>query len=530
MNCYRCCNWRLQGCAELLDPALQSFEFTQFSAGAYHLLAVSKCGSLFGAGMNNCGQLGIVKPNTQYNGRSLHHVAISKSGCVISIAAGAQHSLFLYQETVKNHLYGNYLKCGTLWGMGDNSYGQLGFPSSHHTESTCLRYPTALQFQKSQKLLSPLIKPSKCDTPTLAPPVAAIAAGHEHSVLQLSSAKVITFGRGSDGQLGRNHTFVTISQALANRSTHNNELKVDCFFACSRCGYVFYFLFWTGLRYLHEFFFLPFILFINTICIITAFQSALKNPSALCFRQVVQQQQAVKIAAKQQRQEPKQRVVAVKNKASTHQNKFSSKMLLLQQKGLHKFSTISKTSISNKQTGFTTGGKNVGRAILRRPVKQTTTRVPQFVSTMETTNYRLQHQRNASAATKQPYQQGLSGLNQDLVGKDVMANRLFRSEPISRPIKRRIKVRNARAAQMVARARDAAFTDPVVKKARQHQQQNVDTKRKSTNKNAETFICKVCTNHISSDNNDSDKHERSTLVVVRLPQKCTDLGAPTIPV
>jgi hypothetical protein len=83
---------------------------TTIAAGAYHSLFLKNDGSLWGMGYNSDGELG----NGTFD-YSVNVPAQIVSGGVTAMAVGCgnNHSLFVEDG-------------GSLWGMGDNSYGQLG--------------------------------------------------------------------------------------------------------------------------------------------------------------------------------------------------------------------------------------------------------------------------------------------------------------------------------------------------------------------------------------------------------------------
>jgi alpha-tubulin suppressor-like RCC1 family protein len=72
-----------------------------------HILFIKSDGSLWGAGLNDFGELG---DGTTNNASTPEQIV---SGGVIAAAAGGDYSLFIKSD-------------GSLWGMGRNDYGQLG--------------------------------------------------------------------------------------------------------------------------------------------------------------------------------------------------------------------------------------------------------------------------------------------------------------------------------------------------------------------------------------------------------------------
>jgi len=83
---------------------------TAIAVGEYHSLFLKSDGSLWAMGYNNEGQLG---DGTFGAGHDSHVPEKIVSSGITAIAAGAYHSLFIESN-------------GSLWGMGDNGYGELG--------------------------------------------------------------------------------------------------------------------------------------------------------------------------------------------------------------------------------------------------------------------------------------------------------------------------------------------------------------------------------------------------------------------
>ena len=84
---------------------------TNVAAGGYHSLFLKSDGSLWAMGNNGEGELGDgTTDNDNYNTNLPEQIV---AGNVTAIDGGGYHSLFLKSD-------------GSLWGMGDNEYGQLG--------------------------------------------------------------------------------------------------------------------------------------------------------------------------------------------------------------------------------------------------------------------------------------------------------------------------------------------------------------------------------------------------------------------
>ncbi len=82
------------------------------AGGAFHSLFIKSDGSLWAMGEQSYGQLGDGTYGGPYKPATNLAERVVSSG-VVAVAAGSFHSLFLKDD-------------GSLWGMGDNSHGQLG--------------------------------------------------------------------------------------------------------------------------------------------------------------------------------------------------------------------------------------------------------------------------------------------------------------------------------------------------------------------------------------------------------------------
>jgi alpha-tubulin suppressor-like RCC1 family protein len=142
------------------NPIIVASNVVAVAAGSQHSLFVKTNGTLWAMGANGAGQLG--------NGTTSNtNLPICVASNVVAVAAGSQHSLF-----VKTN--------GTLWAMGYNFYGQLG-------KSTTI--------------------PSYSSTPiSVASNVVAIAAGSVHSLFVKTDGTLWAMGYNFNGQLGNGTT------------------------------------------------------------------------------------------------------------------------------------------------------------------------------------------------------------------------------------------------------------------------------------------------------------------------------------
>ena len=130
------------------------------AAGDDHSLFLKSDGSLWGMGYDGDGELGLVSWNTS-TGTSVPEQIVSNG--VVAIAAGGGQSLFIKSD-------------GSLWGMGNNYYGQLGTNTLYNN------------INDPQQIVSN--------------GVVAIAAGAYHSLFIKSDGSLWGMGRNDSGQLG----------------------------------------------------------------------------------------------------------------------------------------------------------------------------------------------------------------------------------------------------------------------------------------------------------------------------------------
>ena len=132
------------------------------AAGETHSLVLTHDGAVLSFGQGAKGQLGHGDSGTVFVPKeieALHGVR------VVAVAAGASHSMVLTDQ-------------GMVLSFGNGTHGQLG-----HGHSGYLFHPMAIEALRGMRAV-------------------AIAAGYNHSMVLTSAGAVLTFGCGSDGQLG----------------------------------------------------------------------------------------------------------------------------------------------------------------------------------------------------------------------------------------------------------------------------------------------------------------------------------------
>jgi len=130
------------------------------AVGGQHLLFAKDDGTLWAAGRNDQGQLGVAPTTLAYtsDGQPRQVAGVTD---VATVAAGSNHSFFIKAD-------------GTLWAMGDNTGGKLG--NRNATD----------QYAPVQ----------------IATGVAAVAAGVDHSLYVTTAGDLYAMGSNTRGQLG----------------------------------------------------------------------------------------------------------------------------------------------------------------------------------------------------------------------------------------------------------------------------------------------------------------------------------------
>lgn len=171
-------NYTIQKPQEITRSGGYSGNCSKISSGSFFSLILLDTGQVSGFGLNEWGQLGIQNDITSKNSntQSTNNSSYDGTNC-IDISAGGGYSLIL-------------LRTGQVLSCGNNLYGQLG-----NTENIAITNPNTI--------FTPVINGggyngTNCEK---------ISTGAIHSVILLEGGKVLTFGDNSVGQLGNNINF-----------------------------------------------------------------------------------------------------------------------------------------------------------------------------------------------------------------------------------------------------------------------------------------------------------------------------------
>ena len=146
--------------------------------GGFHTLILKNDGTLWGCGRNDAGQLGLEDTNI----KTKFTIINTNPGNIKSICCGYYHTLILQND-------------GTLWGCGDNQYGQLGLGDK----------PNSMIFTK------------------IANDVKSVYCGGHHTIILKNNGTLWGCGDNQYGQLGlgdktNRNTFTQIT-------TNTNNIK-----------------------------------------------------------------------------------------------------------------------------------------------------------------------------------------------------------------------------------------------------------------------------------------------------------------
>uniref|UniRef100_A0A7S2ZHD4 HECT domain-containing protein n=1 Tax=Rhodosorus marinus TaxID=101924 RepID=A0A7S2ZHD4_9RHOD len=162
-----------------------SRDIVKIRAGAYHWLAMSSTGKVFGSGSNSKGQLGIPDRRSISEPERIYNLWAFP---VVDIATGANHSAVL---TAHGHIYT----------FGSNRYGQLGVKSVGEQSNDAGGETSVTSPGGSIQLKDFSEYPHRVPCPD-GLHYKAVACGADHTLAIRSDGRVVTFGKGTSGQLG----------------------------------------------------------------------------------------------------------------------------------------------------------------------------------------------------------------------------------------------------------------------------------------------------------------------------------------
>jgi len=174
------------------------------AAGDAHSLFVKSDGTLWAMGYNYYGQLGDGTTTSRTSPVQVKDSSGTPVTNVITVAAGDAHSLFVKSD-------------GTLWAMGNNSYGQLGDGTTINRTS-----------------------PVQVTVDSLGVPVTniiAVAAGGDHSLFVKSDGTLWAMGNNNSGQLGDGTATVRSSPVQVRDSSGVPATNVIAVAASGGCYY-----------------------------------------------------------------------------------------------------------------------------------------------------------------------------------------------------------------------------------------------------------------------------------------------------
>ena len=175
----------------IVAPTVADIRFCRIACGHAHILAVSERGELWGWGDNSCLQLGSVSTRDVTRPKRLGALVPCK---VIDIAAGKRHSIALGDT-------------GAAYSWGSNEYGQLGIGEGRVDGPFSGAAPSSVDVElkkvsavTKETDLPPKPVFNKCmataQRVAADAPIAAVAAGWEHSAFVTKAGVILTCGFG----------------------------------------------------------------------------------------------------------------------------------------------------------------------------------------------------------------------------------------------------------------------------------------------------------------------------------------------
>ncbi len=172
---------------KVLVGSVASKTIVDIASGDLHILALASDNTIWGAGKNSQGQLGLGTTVSPVN--TLQAITISSSLVYSKVLAGLSFSAVLARD-------------GTLLLWGTNSYGQIGLPST----TTQVTTPTVLSYLRFTD----------------------VCLGSSHVIGIASNGTVYSWGRNNKGQLGINSVVTQYAPVQLSIPNGLNVTSISC--------------------------------------------------------------------------------------------------------------------------------------------------------------------------------------------------------------------------------------------------------------------------------------------------------------
>ena len=165
-------------------------EIKQIACGVAHTMILKTDGSLYSCGNNANGQLGL--GNTNHT-KKITKVTANINKDVDKVACGSYFTIIIKND-------------GTVWGAGDNQYGQLGMSTSEY----------------------PVVKTFTQITENIGDNVELVACGEYYTMAVKKDGSLWTCGYNGSGQLGTNDTNSKYRFTQVTTNINNDVKDVKC--------------------------------------------------------------------------------------------------------------------------------------------------------------------------------------------------------------------------------------------------------------------------------------------------------------